>query len=218
MGRLLWGGILLLITSVILVIALYLVGRQRIARHRLPVWFTIPDFHLTNQFAQPVTRADLIGTVWVADIIFTRCAGPCPQMTQRMGELQASLPADRRVRLVTLTTDAAHDTPTVLKSYGDRFGAQPDRWWFLTGDPRAIADLARDGFKFVAAEKKLEARTDPADLFVHSTYFVVVDQQGRARAVFEYAQPEMNERLRRTVERLLREELGQAITHRPTTP
>ena len=42
----------------------------------LPVLGQISDFTLTNQLGQAVTLADLRGHVWVADIIFTRCAGP----------------------------------------------------------------------------------------------------------------------------------------------
>ena len=34
-------------------------------------------------------------------------------------------------------------------------------------------------------EKPAAERTDPNDLFVHSTIFVVVDKQGRLRGAFE---------------------------------
>ena len=47
----------------------------------LPVIGQIPDFHLTNQNNQAVSMADLRGKVWVADIIFTRCPGPCRTIT-----------------------------------------------------------------------------------------------------------------------------------------
>ncbi len=36
-------------------------------------------------------------------------------------------------------------------------------------------------FKFVVVEKKPEERSVPDDLFIHSTWFVLVDQQGRVR-------------------------------------
>ncbi len=195
----------MLLTGVVLAGALYLINQRRQTLHRPPVFFTIPEFALTNQNSQRVTLADLRGHVWVADIIFTRCAGPCPLMTQRLSEIQAALPSDQAVKLVTLTTDAEYDTPAVLKKYGERYGAQFNRWWFLTGDPHAIANLAIDGFKFVAAKKQPEERTTPADLFVHSTYFVVVDQKGRARGVFEYNEPNMKKRLLQTIHALLQE-------------
>ncbi len=197
----------MLLTMVVvgLALTLALLRHRGLARAPLPVLFQIPDFSLTNQESRVVSQADLRGRVWIADIIFTRCAGPCPKMTQRMSEIQAALPRESEVRLVSLTTDADYDTPAVLRRYGERFGAQPERWWFLTGDKRAIADLAIDGFKFVAAEKKPEERTDPADLFVHSTHFVLVDKRGRARAVYDYDQADMMPRLLEAVRRLLRE-------------
>ena len=51
------------------------------ATQPLPVIGTVADFTLTNQDGQVTTLADLTNHVWVADIIFTRCAGPCPIMT-----------------------------------------------------------------------------------------------------------------------------------------
>ena len=151
----------------------------------LPIIGPVPAFALTNQFARPVTLADLKGRVWVADIIFTRCAGPCPIMTAKMRELQDALPPDGTARLVTLTTDAEYDTPPVLQKYAEKFGAQGDRWVFLTGDKRDVADLAIDGLKLTAIAKPPEERTDPADLFVHSTIFVIVDKAGRLRGSFQ---------------------------------
>jgi len=151
----------------------------------LPVISQVSAFSLTNQLNQPVTLENLKGRVWVADIIFTSCAGPCPLMTQKMRELQDALPANSAAQLVTLTTDADTDTPAVLLKYAEKFAADAQRWKFLTGDKRVIADLAMDGLKLTAVAKKPEERTDPADLFVHSTILVVVDKQGRLRASFQ---------------------------------
>ena len=106
-------------------------------------------------------------------------------MTRQMREVQDALPADSGARLITLTTDADYDTPPVLEQYAEKFGAKADRWSFLTGQPKDIASLAIDGLKLTAIAKSPEERTDPADLFVHSTIFVAVDKQGRLRGIFE---------------------------------
>ena len=155
------------------------------ASEGLPVIGPVADFALTNQNSRSVSLADLKGRVWVADIIFTRCAGPCPEMTRKMQELQAALSPDSEARLITLTTDADHDTPEVLQRYAEQYEADVDRWAFLTGDKVAIANLAIDSLKLTAIEKPPEERTDPNDLFVHSTIFVVVDKEGRLRGSFE---------------------------------
>ena len=151
----------------------------------LPVISQVSNFTLTNQLGQPVTLENLKGRIWVADIIFTRCAGPCPVMTHHLRELQDALPATSAAQLVTLTTDADADTPPVLLKYAEKFGANPKHWNFLTGDKRVIANLAMDSLKLTAVAKKPEERTDDADLFVHSTIFVVVDKQGRLRGSFQ---------------------------------
>jgi protein SCO1 len=182
---LIWIGVV--ITLLILLLT-YLLAQLRLREtlgKPLPVLGQVQAFQLTNQVGQVVTLVDLRGRVWVADIIFTRCAGPCPRMTRQMKEIQQSLPASSQARLVTLTTDADFDSPPVLKAYAEKFGADTNRWIFLTGDKRQIASLAIDSLKLTAIEKKPEERQAPEDLFVHSTIFVVVDKLGRLRGVFE---------------------------------
>ena len=184
--------------------------REPITGPALPIYGQVSDFALTNQDGQVVSLADLSGKVWVADIIFTRCAGPCPQMTRQMRELQAAVPSESPVQFVTLTTDPEFDVPPVLNRYARQFGANLDRWVFLTGTKREIANLATSGLKLSAVEVKPEERTSPEDLFIHSTIFVVVDKQARLRGVYETTGPDINpqavkEKILATVETLARE-------------
>lgn len=181
-----WIGVALVTTLLALALLLVkLMATREAQASKLPVISQVPAFTLTNQLGQPATLENLRGRVWVADIIFTRCAGPCPVMTHKMRELQDALPTASEARLVTLTTDADHDTSAVLQKYAEKFGADAHRWNFLTGDKVAIANLAIDGLKLTAVEKSATDRTDPADLFVHSTIFVIVDKQGRLRGSFQ---------------------------------
>ena len=48
-----------------------------------------------------------------------------------------------------------------------------------------VATLAIDSLKLTAIAKKPEERTEPNDLFVHSTIFVIVDKTGELRGVFQ---------------------------------
>lgn len=119
-----WIGVLL--TAGLLALALLaakLNVRHRTIAAQLPVISQIAPFTLTNQLGQPVTLDTLKGHVWVGDIIFTSCAGPCPVMTRKMRELQDALPGGTSARLVTLTTDPDTDTPEVLRNYAGKFGA-----------------------------------------------------------------------------------------------
>ena len=53
----------------------------------LPVIGQVADFTLTNQTGRAISLSDLRGHVWIADVIFTRCAGPCLGMTRQMKQL-----------------------------------------------------------------------------------------------------------------------------------
>jgi protein SCO1/2 len=212
MDRLVWGGLAL---TIAVIGAAFTLSRLRGGEHPLPVIGRLPDFSLTNQTGERVTLADLRGKIWVADIIFARCPGPCATMTKRMAELQSDLRANEPVRLVTLTSDPSHDTPEVLKKYAERFGADAGRWSFLTGNLAEIRGLAVNDFKFTVVERDPQDRAVPDDLFIHSTWFALIDQQGRVRgwtdtqgrmhAYFESSEPEALAQLRSAIRQLLRE-------------
>jgi cytochrome oxidase Cu insertion factor (SCO1/SenC/PrrC family) len=182
---LVWGGLALVGLTLLAALLFARFASRSGPGQLLPVYGQIADFGLTNQDGRAVSLADLRGQVWVADIIFTRCPGPCLKMTKQMKALQDALPPDSPTKLVTLTTDADFDTPPVLKAYAKRFEADPQRWMFLTGTKRGIANLAIDSLKLTAIEKKPEERESPQDLFVHSTIFVIADKRGQLRGVFE---------------------------------
>ncbi len=155
----------------------------------LPVLYGVTDFQLTNHLGQTVTLADLRGSVSVVNVIFTRCPGPCLTMSRQFAKLQDRLPADGSARLVTLTIDPEFDTADVLIQYGRKLGAHDQRWWFLTGALPELRRVAIDDFKFVAVEKDAASQESKDDLFIHSTYFMILDQRGRVRAVIESAEP-----------------------------
>jgi protein SCO1/2 len=183
--RMLWLGMGLLLGFLGLAWLLSLAELKRTNETALPVLGQIADFTLTNQDGKITTLADLTNRVWVADIIFTRCAGPCPIMTGQMKRLQDALPQTSEARLVTLTTDPDYDTPPILKKYGERFGADFNRWTFLTGTKPEIAGLGGGSLKLSAVPIKAEEQKNSADLFIHSTIFVVVDKHAQLRGIFE---------------------------------
>ena len=203
---LVWGGLGVVMAAVTV---LYLTGR--VSPSGTPVTDTLPvisrlePFNLLSQEARPVTLDGLRGKVWVADVIFTRCAGPCLQMTQRMKELEAVVNPQSPVEFLSFTTDPEFDTPEVLKTYARRLGADSARWRFITGPKPELVRVMIDGLKFTALEKKPEERTDPSDLFIHSTIFIVVDKQGRVRKAIEGLEPDFKAKVLGVVNQLVKE-------------
>ncbi len=197
--RIVWAAIVAVLVAITVLFGLTLSRKSN-----LPVISQVGSFTLTNQLSEVVSASDLAGQVWVADIVFTRCAGPCPRMTDEMSKLQQTF-AGTPLRFVTLTTDPDYDTPEVLAAYGQKFSAEPDRWWFLTGAKSEIARLAVEGLKLTALEKEENDRLNGADLFIHSTIFVVVDKRGRVRGVFESLEPGFHESIGSAIRALLKE-------------
>lgn len=177
LNKAVWGILILVIAA----IAVSFVSSKLNSTASLPVIGQIGDFKLVDQDGRARTLADLKGKVWIADVIFTRCPGPCASMTRHLAELQAALPSGDGVRLVTLTSDPENDSAEVLKKYGAHFGADNSRWIFLTGPKMDIRHLEINDFKFVVVEKDAKERESEDDLFIHSTWFVLVDKQGRVR-------------------------------------
>lgn len=162
----------------------------------LPVIATLPDFTLTRSDGRAVSRADLAGKVWVADFIFTSCAGICPILSARMAELQRDLgERDSDVRLVSFSVDPTRDTPPALADYAERYSADPERWWFLTGERDALYGLIGEGFLLSVAERTPGTVDDGGELITHSDRFVLVDRQSRIRGYYHGSEPETVTRL-----------------------
>jgi cytochrome oxidase Cu insertion factor (SCO1/SenC/PrrC family) len=148
--------------------------------------FPVGSFRLTERGGRTVTDADLRGKVWVASFIFTRCNGPCPQVTSTMRRLQSELADELRaggLKLVTFTVDPKHDDLRKLREYADGRGAHPDHWLFLTGDEATIHTLLREQFK-LPASRRTGPNVEPGAEFDHSPRLVVVDKEGVIRATY----------------------------------
>jgi len=180
--------------------------RSQIHRSNLPVYGPIQPFTLTNQLGRPVSSGDLAGNVWVADIIFTRCGGPCPKMTEEMSKLQRAFAPAEPLRFVTLTTDPEFDTAPIMKSYSERFQADANRWFFLTGSKAAIKDVAASSLKLGTQEKEQADRETENDLFIHSTLFVLIDKAGKMRGIYESLEPGFQEKVQADIQGLLQED------------
>jgi protein SCO1 len=180
MEWLVWGG--LLITILALLTAFVIVPFKS---RPLPVLGQMPDFALTSQNNLNVTLTSLRGNVWIADVIFTRCAGQCPIMSAHMQGIQDALPPGLPIKLVSFTTDPGFDTPAVLKQYGSRFGARDDQWIFLTGSKAALRRATVDGLKLSVMDNPSGQPDNAGDLFIHSQKLVLLDQDGRIRGYYD---------------------------------
>lgn len=180
--------------------SVWFAGRaSRDAAEALPVLATVPDFSLTEASGKSVTRQDLVGNPWVADLVFTQCGGICPIMTASMSRLVASTSDLPGVRFVSVSVNPTYDTPAVLTAHAERLNADRRRWLFLTGEEAAVRNLAVQGLKLPVADG------DPAqgeDEILHSQRFVLIDAQSRVRGTYDVRDQEAMFQLRADLERL----------------
>ena len=142
----------------------------------LPDGDEAPAFSLTERSGRAVSRAELDGTVWIANFIFTRCASVCPDLTRKMAAVRRDLAKNGAVDIVSVSfsVDPVHDTPEVLSEYAESFHADRSSWLFLTGDPKEMLRIVKDGFHLMMVDP---SAGPPA----HSNRFVLVDAKGRMR-------------------------------------
>lgn len=149
-----------------------------------PIEFgVVPDFALTDPAGQVRTGASLRGTPYVLAALFTRCTGPCPAIAANLARLQREL-ADSGALLVTVTVDPGFDTPEVLAEYAEGWGADPDRWIFLTGSPDEVDALVRRGF-LLAVDRAGLGERPPGQAVTHDTRLVAVDAAGKLRGYYD---------------------------------
>ena len=199
---LVWGALVL---TVIAIAAAFVRTRLQESGLRKPldVLGEVPNFTLTNQVAQTVSLTNLLGQVWIADVIFTRCPVSCERMTQRMHALEKELSAGAPVKFVSITADPAFDSPVVLMNYAERHGIDRSRWHFLTGLKSDVYALSVGGLKFAVLDN--DDKNNPNNLFVHSTQFVLVDKHGKIRGIFEGTEDEDRKQLLLAVKKLAKE-------------
>ncbi len=172
----------------------------------IPDYGAVPGFSLVERNGKTVTLADLKGHILIVDFIFTTCPGPCPVMTGRMKNLQDELKEKPDVRLVSVTVDPETDTPAVLSKYADSFGADPSRWYFLTGPRSAIKSLATDGLHLTLEVNTGASAVPGQGPIVHSTRFVLVDGRGHLRGYYDSTDNRSLQQLLRDIDQLQAEE------------
>lgn len=143
---------------------------------------SLAEFELTNVRGEAVALTDLLGQPVVLDFVFTTCAGPCPTMSANMSRLQDELEGSEAL-LVSVSVDPERDTVEVLGAYAEAYGADSDRWWFLTGGEDQMAALAASVYLSAVPDDSPDALIGYQ--VAHDTKFVVVDARGVVRGYYD---------------------------------
>ena len=191
----LWGFLVAVILAVVVTALMAPRWRGGESLEVPPELGPVPEFLLVNRDGGQIDKSDLLGSPWVADFIFTRCALSCPRMTERMLALEKIAPGG--LRRVSFSVDPEYDSPEVLQLYAESWGITDPAWLFLTGDREVVRDLVTQGFKLGLDEDPPPGAASPQEPILHSTRFVLVDAAGLIRGYYDAFRPEELNRLAR---------------------
>ena len=156
----------------------------------------LPSWTFETETGKPISSESLRGKVWVANFLFTSCPTSCPPLAQATAKLQERLKVWRKAggpRIVSFTVDPVTDSGEVLRTFGRKYGADPVVWSFARADYAATNALVTEGFLQPLLRRDhppgsplaaVSEQPTPIDT-AHSLRFVLVDGQGRMRALYD---------------------------------
>ena len=162
---------------------------------------SVPQFSLVERSGKATSLADLRGSIWIADFIYTTCKDTCPMQTAEMAQLQEHWKDRAGLKLVSFSVDPEKDTTAVLSRYADHYKADAQRWLFLTGAKEEIGRLVQEGFRLSAVA--LPGDGNVSSVIMHSPRFVLIDKQAQIRGYYDSRDPQALQRLKADVATLI---------------
>lgn len=160
----------------------------------------IADFSLTNQNGKTVTQDDFKGKIYVADFFFTTCPTICIAMTNNLLKVQEKIKNNPNLMLLSHSVTPEIDSVAQLKKYALEKGVIDQKWHLVTGDKKAIYELARKSYLAV----KEDGDGGPFDM-IHTENFILVDPDRRVRGFYDGTDLEEIQRLLEELEILIEE-------------
>lgn len=166
------------------------------------VYHQIAQFAFINQDGETISNSQMEGKVYVADFFFTSCPTICPIMKTQMLRVYEEFKDEPNFKILSHTIDPTYDTVELLKDFSRKLGIEDaSTWHFLTGNQEEIFEIGQTSYLTTA----MEDQNQPGG-FLHSGAFVLVDQNGRIRGVYDGTKEDQVNRLINDIPKLLSNE------------
>ena len=130
---------------------------------------------LRDQTGRAFTLTSLRGEPLLITFVSAHCTDACPLINAQFQQIEKQIAhAHLRVRLLTVTLDPEHDSPSTMRRLARSFDADPTRWLMASGNARDVHAVMH-AFNVVARRD----RRGYAD--VHSTFVYLLDRHGVLR-------------------------------------
>lgn len=157
----------LTLAAVTVIPAAAIIAARPPAQEASPDSFAVVFRGLVDQDDRPFDPRQFAGRLVIVNFIFTGCGTTCPTQMAQLARFDQSLPPAqrRRLMLLSVSVDPAHDRPAQLRTYGKLFGTDGRRWRLLTGSPQDIARVTRSFAAMRPGEANAAFHTSEVRLF-----------------------------------------------------
>lgn len=163
---------------------------KKVAEKDEPRKQTMESFQLTDSLDQPFDSKSLEGHLWLGSFFYTSCPGSCIMQNMEKAKLRNEF-KERGLQLVSITCDPDNDTPAALAGYAERFQADPNNWFFCTGEFDYIQKIGNEFF---------DIKVEPQ---YHSDRVFLVGRDGKVIDSFRTSQKDQMEALHQTLDEML---------------
>jgi protein SCO1/2 len=143
---------------------------------------TVPDFKFVNQSGKSIGVDQFRGKALLVTFIYTRCPLPeyCIRMSRNFADIQQQLAANpelySKTHLLSVSFDPEHDTPKVLRSYGNAYigeaGGKAFSHWDFAAPPASELEAVDEFFDVAVSPGSSNTLT-------HSLSTVVIAPSGK---------------------------------------
>ena len=180
--------VMLVLCIGLLGLSTFLPGEPSRTNEGLPLLIRIPPFTLETLSGETVGLDDLLGSVWVMQVISPEHVDTFIEVSHRLAGMSEAGTLRPDVLVVAVLLDPPQEGAGLPGPFAQAVGADPDRRWVLTGPEPELRRLT---------EKVAGDRTrDPC------TRLTLIDRRGIVRGTYDGLDPDQMSRLERDAARL----------------
>nr|WP_309098813.1 SCO family protein [Fredinandcohnia onubensis] len=147
----------------------------------------LPSATLIDSNSENFQLQELEGKYTLLTFMYTSCGDICPVLERNFAEIYGNIPNDvlgEEVVLVSISFDPENDSPLVLQSYSNHFGADGEHWKMATIQDEQELQNVLDALEVVVIPNEYGG-------YEHNSAFYVINPEGKLTNIFDYQTPQV---------------------------
>lgn len=137
-----------------------------------------PDFHLTDQFGQPISLSQFRGEPVVLTFMYTHCPDVCPLTAEKLHQVQLALGKDAaHVMMLAVSVDPVGDTQAAALNFSQAHHLTSN-WHYLIGTHDQLSPI----WGHYAVQGGMPGSNSKT--VTHTDALYLIDKQGHERIFF----------------------------------